>query len=172
MSDGIEVRPEDAMQVAQKALQKVNELEEDLDQLRQQHEHATEDLAALKLRVSEINEDRDYDDLSIDEKVGLVREHAFEKASRGHGRANLDYNDIKWAVFDGEPGNNHCYKLMRRAAGEEEEEQKDMNAGAVGFIVRNPANENQHLAVDAELAKRSAEFYSRNKTDSGEVASE
>lgn len=172
MSDGIEVRPEDAMQVAQKALQKVNELEGDLEDLRDQHDQSTEDLAAVKLRISEINEDREYQDLNFNEKVGLVREHAFRKASRGHGRTTLDYKDILWAVFDGEPGNNHCYKMMRKAAGEDEEDQKDMNSGKVGFVFRDPANENKHLAVDAELAKRSAEFYSRNKTESGEAASE
>jgi DNA-binding protein H-NS len=172
MTDGIEVRPEDAMQVAQKALQKVNDLEEEIEELRDQHEQATEDLTALKLRVSEIDEDRDYEELSFDDKVGLVRQHAFRKASRGHGRANLDYNDIQWAVFDGEPGNNHCYKLMKRAAGKDEEEQQDLNSGKIGFVFRDPANENKHLAVDADLAKRNAEFYSRNKTESGEVASE
>lgn len=167
MSDQPSVRPEDAVQIAQRALAKVNDLERELDDLRDDHDDVVEDLTALKLRIQELDEDRDYESLTLDEKIGKVREHAFQKAVDGHGRTTLDYDDVMWEVFNGEPGTKHCYKLMRLAAGDTEEEQSDIDDGAVGFAHRDPDDGNQHLAVDADRAKRSVAFFPENKT-SGE----
>lgn len=153
MSDVPDVRPEDALQVAQRALAKANELEE----IEQRVADLEEELTAVKLRVSEFDEDRPYDQLTRDDKIGKVREHAFKKAAQGHGKATLDYDDIKWEVFDGEPSPAHCYDLMKWAA------------QARGFDHRDPANGNEHLAVDAEEAKRGAAFYSAKKDATEEV---
>jgi hypothetical protein len=87
----------------------------------------------------------------------MVREHAFQKASRGSGVAALDYDDIMWEVFDGEPSADHCYTLMKLAA--------DVR----GFEVKTPASGNRSLTVDAKEAKRGAVFSSANKTDLEEV---
>ncbi|QLH78696.1 hypothetical protein HZS55_15980 [Halosimplex rubrum] len=168
MSDGVDVTAEDAIQVAQRALAKVGEQETRIDELEADLDDAVEDLTALKLRVSEEDADREYDSLTLDEKIGRVREHGFERASDGHGRTRLTYDDIMWEVFDGEPGANHCYKLMRRAAGETEAEQEDMEDGTPGFAVRDPDGSTRHLAVNADRAKRGAAFFPRNKTTSGE----
>lgn len=145
------VRPEDALQVAQRALAKVNELEAVEDRV----DDLEEELAAVSLRISEFDEDRDYDQLTRDDKVGKVREYGFRRAVDGHGRTQLDYNDIKWSVFHGEPSPSHCYTLMELAA------------SARGFEHCDPSEGNEHLAVDADQAKRGAAFYSAKK-DSAE----
>lgn len=144
-----EVTPRDAVEIAQRALAKANrvdELEEELDVLEDR-------LAAQELRYSEVEEARDYDPNDTDGNVGRVREHAFRKATRGRGGAMLDYDDVMWEVFDGQPSADYCYKLMR-LAGE-----------ARGFEYKKHATP-KHLVVDAAEAKRGAAFSSANKTSS------
>jgi hypothetical protein len=148
MSD---VDPKDALQVAQRALAKANDLEEELEELRSAHQDAVEQLTKHELRLSEQDEDRDYDTLDRDTKIGMVREHAFDRAVDSGGRTTIDYNDVKWSVFDGEPGAAHCYNLMEWAA------------EAEGFRVRDPENGNRHLAVDADRAKSSRSVFSQKK---------
>lgn len=142
---------EDVLQVAQRSLQKANELERQTESLREDFDDAVDDLTAVKLRLSEQDEQRPYDQLGRDTKIGMVREHAFRRANEGRGTATLDYNDVMWSVFDGEPGSDHCYKLMRWA-----EE-------ARGFEVRDPPTESRHLFVDAAEARRGVAFSSENK---------
>ncbi|MFW5935354.1 MAG: hypothetical protein ACOCQL_05845 [Halolamina sp.] len=162
---------DDVLQVAQRALAKVSDLEGDLDELREQREDDVEELTALKLRMKEHDEETPYDQLTLDDKIGMVREHAFRKAADGHGRATLDYDDVMWSVFDGEPGTKHCYKLLRLAAGSDEEERESLHDGVPGFVVRDPDDGNFHLAVDADLAKQGVAFFPENKTPSGGVGS-
>ncbi|MYL15688.1 hypothetical protein [Halorubrum distributum] len=148
-----DVSARDALAIAQRALAKANrvdELEDEIEQLR-------EDVTSLELRLSEHDDDRDYAELTRDDKVGMVREHAFQKASRSSGVAALDYDDIMWGVFDGEPSADHCYTLMKLAA--------DVR----GFEVKTPASGNRSLTVDATEAKRGAVFSPANKTDLEEV---
>ncbi|WP_265109200.1 hypothetical protein [Halosolutus halophilus] len=161
-----DVCPEDALQVAQRALAKVNDLEQELADLRKSHDEALDDIAALELRLSELDDNTDYRDLSQDRKVGMVREHAFKKAVDGHGRASLTYDDVKWGVFEGQPGNSQCYRLLRRAAGYD----NDGNCvqDVPGFDL-DESSRPMKLTVNAEAAKRGAAFSSRNKTGSGEV---
>ena len=157
MSDGDDVSARDALAIAQRALGKANGLEADLDEATDEIERLREDVTSLELRLSEHDDDRDYAELTRDDKVGMVREHAFEKASRGSGVAALDYDDIMWEVFGGEPSADHCYTLMKLAA--------DVR----GFEVKTPASGNRSLTVDATEAKRGAVFSSANKTDLEEV---
>lgn len=167
MSD---ITPEDALQVAQRALAKVNALEGDLASLREDYEETAEELAAVSLRLSEQDDERDYRDYTLDEKIGMVREHAFRKAADGHGRSTVDYDDVMWEVFDGEPGPSHCYKLLRLAAGLTDADQTRPTGGTIdGFRCRDPADGNYHLAVDADRAKQSFGFYPENKDRSEEV---
>lgn len=160
MSD---VTPDDALQVAQRALSKVNELEGELRETEQRLADVEDDLAAALLRLSEQDEERAYRDYTLDEKIGMVREHAFRKASDSHGRAKLTYDDVMWEVFDGEPGAKHCYKLLRLAAGETDHDQQRMSADVVGFRTKDPDSGTFHLAVDAERAKQSVAFCPENK---------
>ncbi|WP_058366643.1 hypothetical protein [Haloparvum sedimenti] len=154
-----DVSARDALAVAQRALARTQEVEEslreDVDEHDAELEALREEVTALQLRVSELDEDRSASDLSPDEKVGKVREHAFRKAANGHGRATLDYDAIKWEVFDGEIGDSTCYRLIRKAAGLDEEK---TGSRVDGFIARDPSDGNYHLAVDAREAKRSTAF--------------
>ena len=163
MPEDDDVSARDALAIAQRALARVNEFEDRIDQLEAQRGELQEDLTAVKLRLSEIDDERPYESLSIDEKVGMVREHAFRKAVDRSGRAKLDYDDVMYEVFDGKPGAKHCYKLIRLAAGLDADEK---TGGTIpGFIARNPSNGNYHLAVDAAEAKRGEVFFPRTKTD-------
>lgn len=156
-----DVSARDALAIAQRALVKASEIEDelrsDLDEATAEIDRLRDDVTALELRLSEHDNDRDYAQLSRDEKVGMVREHAFEKATRGSGVAALDYDDIMWEVFDGEPSADHCYTLMKLAA--------DVR----GFEEKTPPSGNRSLTVDAREAKRGAVFSSANKTTSEEV---
>jgi hypothetical protein len=142
------VTARDAVEIAQRALGKANrvdDLETELDQLR-------DDLAAMQLRFSEHDDDQSYENLSLDAKIGMVREHAFTKATDTNGRATLDYDDVQWEVFDGPPPYPmHCYKLLRLAA------------QARGFTYEEAASP-KRLTVDAQEARRGAVFYPENKT--------
>ena len=156
-------RVEDALQIAQRALAKANDLEGDIEDQRQEIAELREDLTATQLRLSEMDEDRDYASLTLDEKIGMVREHAFEKALAKGGKTTLDYDDIMWHVFEGEPGTKHCYKLMRLAAGTGDDAQGDIREGAIGFVVRDPDNDARHLAVNADLAQQNVALFPENK---------
>jgi hypothetical protein len=146
---GPDVTARDAVEIAQRALVKANrvdDLENELDEIR-------DDLAAMQLRVSEHDNDQSYESLSLDAKVGMVREHAFRKAVDGTGRATLDYDDVQWEVFDGPPPYPmHCYKLLRLAG------------QARGFSYAG-AESPKRLTVDVQEARRGAAFYPENKTD-------
>jgi len=98
----------------------------------------------------------------------MVREHAFRKATDGHGRTTLDYDDVMWEVFDGEPGTKHCYKLLRLAAGGDEDDRDSIHDGVPGFVIRDPDDGNFHLAVDADLAKQGVAFFPENKATTSE----
>lgn len=152
-----EVSARDALQVAQRALAKANGIEDHAADLEERLQDAEDELARMTIRLSEHDDERDYRDLSLDDKVGMVREHAFEKALEGTGTASLDYDDIMWGPFDGEPSADHCYKLMKLAA--------DLR----GFEERNPPNRNRVLFVDAAEAKRGVAFSSANNRSPGEV---
>jgi TolA-binding protein len=185
MSDGQDVTPEDAITVAQRALAKVGEqqdridelqeqlarhsqqraedrrqirdLEDSVDRLEDDLDEALETAVANSLRLSEEDRDRPYEQHSKDAKIGMVREHAFRKAvDRSTQKARLEWSDVKWEVFDGEPSPGHCYDLLREAGGPD------------GFEHKKPDSGNEHLAVDGAVAKRSREFFAANKDASGE----
>lgn len=153
-----DVTAEDALNIAQQALQKANEV----DDLRERVQELEDELTAVKMRQQERDENTEYDQLTLDEKVGMVRQHGYRKATNGHGKATLDYDDIMWGVFEGEPGTKHCYKLIRRAAG-----LTDQKTGSdqLGFTARDPDGGNYHLAIDADRAKETVSLFPENKTE-------
>jgi hypothetical protein len=149
------VSPRDALAVAQEALQKAtaaDHLTDEVDDLRDR-------VVALELRLSQDDDRTPYDQLATRDKVGMVRQHAFEKAVNNGGGAKLDYDDVTWEVFDGEPSAKHCYKLLRLAA-----EGGDGVDPVPGFEwVPRPANGNKHLRVDAGRAKSHGSFLPEKK---------
>lgn len=151
-----DVTARDAIQIAQRALRKANEV----DDLRERVADLEDELAAVKHGIAEHKEKRPYESLSLDEKVARVREHGYRRAADGHGKATLDYNDVMWEVFDGEPGAKHCYKLIRHAAGLEEQK---TGSDCPGFTARDPSDGSYHLAVNAERAKATVSLFPENK---------
>jgi len=139
--DQPDVRPEDALQVAQRALSKVNELERENEELRER-------VVALEAALPDRGE---YDDLDRQTKVGMVREHLVERARDQHGAAAIDYDGVMWEVFDGEPSADHCYTLMKLAA------------QAEGFNTRDPSGGNKELVVDLDSTKPVLGFSHANK---------
>lgn len=148
MSDQPAVRPEDALQVAQRALRKVNDLEGEIDDLRAENERLRERVAELEA-TTEVSDD--YDQLDRDTKVGMVRGHLIDRARAQHGMAAIDYDDVMWEVFDGEPSADHCYTLMRLAA------------QAEGFKIRDPSGENRQLIVNLDATNDLTGFSHANK---------
>ena len=146
-----DVNARDAIQIAQRALAKANELERAYEQLESDYEDLRERVTELELQHSGRGQDRDYPSLTLDEKIGMVREHAFKKATSSNGYAKVDYKGVTWGVFDGDPTAKHCYKLLRLAA-----------EGLDGFEYRDPDGESKHLRVDAKAAKRNAAFFQEN----------
>jgi hypothetical protein len=152
-----DVTAEDALDVGQQALQQLNDLREEVHAQQERIDELETEVATLELRHSGRPDDRDYESLTLDEKVGMVREHAFKRATNSKGRAKLDYNDIRWSVFDSAPSTKHCYKLLR-LAGE-----------ARGFEYQDDASP-KRLVVNADEAKASMAFFPGNKTGEEEVA--
>jgi hypothetical protein len=157
-----DVTPQDALEIAQRAMQKASSAEQENQQLRDEIDDLRDDLVEVRVRLSEMDDDKDYQSLTLEDKVGKVREHGYRKARNRNGRAMLDYSDVMWEVFDGSPGNNHCYKLIKLAAGLEDEK---TGSECPGFTARDPDNGSYHLAINADRVKQNAEFYSRNKAD-------
>lgn len=149
-SDNPDVTPRDALQIAQRALSRVNSVEEDLAELRDEHDTVAADLTAIQLRVSEIESDRPYHALTTNEKIGRVREELFERGRSNGGTATMTYDDVMWSVFDGNPSADHCYKLMRRAA------------DADGFTYHDGSVGQKRVVVDVEQAKAGVAFSSAN----------
>jgi hypothetical protein len=136
MSDDTSQQAQDALAIAQRALAKINDLERENEDLRER-------LVKVEIFVGEMK-DKPYKQLSVDTKIGMVREHVYEKAKkRVSGRAAIDYDDVMWGVFEGEPAPSHCYKLMQRAS--------DIG----GFRCRDPDDGNKQLTVDVAEAKKS-----------------
>lgn len=133
--------PQDALHIAQQALQEVNELKATVEE---QQERIAELEAAQP-------DKSDYDTLDREDKVGFVKQHLVKKAKDQHGKAAIDYNGIKWEVFSGEPSADHCYTLMQIAANED------------GFKKRNPDNGNEQLAVDLDCTNTERRFSHANK---------
>ena len=143
-----EVRPEDALQVAQRALQKVNDLESRLEEQQETINNQHERIMSLEARQEDTS---DYEMLDRDTKVGMVREHIVERAQNQHGKAAIDYNDVQWGVFEGEPSADHCYTLMELAA------------NADGFNFEHPDGHNKRLTVNVDATNPVLGFSHANK---------
>jgi len=152
------VTPEDAVAIAQQALSKINELEGELANAQDRIDHLAGRVVELEVDRERREEEREYEDLSRDEKIGKVRRYGFREARENGGGINLEYNDIKRYVFDGQPSAMHCYDLMRWAANGQ-----GTNSGADGFEYRESSSRTNHLHVDAAEARRWAAAYSKNK---------
>lgn len=153
--------PEDACVTARDALQMAQRAQARLTDLEQQNEEFQDELASLRrevtaanLRLSEIDDSRAYEDLDVDTKVGMVREHAFQKAVDRGGPTTLDYNGVVYEVFDGKASADHAYKLMRLAAD---------HPGFEYFDADRSSPKPKRLKCDPDAAKAAPAFSSANK---------
>jgi len=147
------ITAEDAIQVAQRALRKVNEVESELSRLREENEHLRQRVTELEVAQPDAD---DYTSLDRDAKVGMIRQHALAKADDNSGLAQLDYHAIRWEVFNGEPSCGHSYDLMEQAA----------EAG--GFHMGTTSDDNKALKVvlpEVSQEKRQRLLSRANKED-------
>ena len=146
-----------AREIAQTALQEKSRLEKRVDELEEEIDDLREENERLTYRVAELEAEKpdrsvDYEQLSLEDKVARVREELMIHANASmSGVASLDYRDVMVSLFNDKPSADHCYKLMRLAG------QKD------GFDYENPASGNRRVTVDLEVAKSSPEFSHANK---------
>lgn len=105
-----------AVDTARDAFQQVDELTETVERLRD-YCRANED------RIAELEDtlnsalDKPYAQLSKREKAIKIQEYAIQRAEKKSTRKHaLDYDDVKWSVFDGEASDGHTYNLMQLAA--------------------------------------------------------
>lgn len=162
MDDEPDITPRDALEIAQRALGKANDLESEVVDLQTKQNETRADLTALQLRISELDDDRPYDALTQDEKVGMVREELFQRGRSNGGRASMTYDNVMWSVFDGKPSADHCYKLMRLAAGYDPETGESQ---CTGFSFRDGSVGQKRIEVNNELAKTGVAFSSANNAD-------
>lgn len=146
--------PRDAVELARQAIQRVNDLEETVEEQAETIQRQQEQIERLQAALPERQE---YDQLDKQTKIGMVREHVVKRAQDNAGKAKIDYQGVKWEVFDGEPSPYHCYELMEQAG------------TADGFDYQEPANENKRLTVNMSQKNGNAaktDFLHENKRDS------
>lgn len=120
--EGEDLRPEDvraAIDIAKSAKQESLAVREEFGELEDEVDRLRFRCGKLQAVIDALAEDP-YDHLSKDEKVALVRNDLIERAERSrNATATLDYEDIVWGVFDGEPSTRHAYDLLELAADHE-----------------------------------------------------
>lgn len=113
-------RIEAAFSHARNAIQRVTDVEKRLEELAEENERLRYRIAELESKVDPDPHTKAYDDLERPEKVRLVREELVRRGdARTTGKAEMDYTDVMWSVFDGHPSPGHVYDLMELAANED-----------------------------------------------------
>ena len=158
--DGVEDALEEARaarKIAQTALQEKSALEDHVDDLEDEIERL--EYRVAELEVATPDDTTEYSELSQDEKIGRVRQELMQRANAApSGKAQIEYKDVMWAVFDGEPSAGHVYNLMQSAG------------RADGFDYSDPAEGNKRVTVDVEAVKDEAAFSPVNKDGAREDA--
>lgn len=106
-------------------------LEGKLDRLKDTDESQARDIASIRRRLSQVQDDfealqkhldrieelvdvngREYDQLTTEDKLNAIREALIKGAKqKGHDKSSMDYKEV-WNLFDREPSPGHCYDLM------------------------------------------------------------
>lgn len=157
MSGEPTVTPEDAANVAQRAHQRLGNLESQIEDLTATVDGLEDELAAAQVALEQLLDDREYEDLDFDDKVARVRQWALEHAQAGRSKT-IYYDDVVERIFADAPATKpsaaHAYDLMKAAA------------DRPGFTFHDEpraANKNKRVTVDPETAKASLELLSANK---------
>jgi len=104
-------------------------LKEENEKLREENEQLRRRIADIEAIIEPNPGSKEYRQMSKDERVLKVRRTLARRAKKNGGKASMDYNDIS-AVFDEEPSNGYCFKLMKaakKAQGYEYEKRTDGN---------------------------------------------
>lgn len=140
------------VQQNQRALSQINDLEDRVDELEQERER-------LIFRIGKLEEtlpgdDAEYDELDREERVAMVKSYIMERAYASNGRFAIDYDDVRWSVFDGEPSADYCYTLMELAARDD------------GFSYKTDARPKQ-LRVNLDATNAETDFSHANNSEEG-----
>lgn len=144
-----DITPQDALAIAQDALERLNELETRVTTLETENHHLRTETGALKAALEDA-QDRPYDALTIDEKVRHVRHELYQRGQSNGRHAEMTYDDVMWSVFDGRPSADHCYKLMELAG------------DTTGFTYHDGTVGQKRVEVDITQANTPAGFSSAN----------
>jgi len=132
MSSQPQLTAQDAVQVAQQAMQRCNDLETTVAELEDYIEQLEDRIVELEAQTPDTS---DYAELDRDTKVGVVRKHLVERAQQTNGKAAIEYDDVQWGVFDGEPSADHCYTLMEIAGQTEGFNYDESSTGKIRLTV-------------------------------------
>lgn len=149
MSDDDKIN-EGALSVAQEALQQVADLRSELNARDEKIERLEYRIAELEGRVDPDPHEKPYSELERPEKVRMVRQELVARAEASNGKAQMDYSDVQWSVFDGHASARHCYDLMDLAVEED------------GFDLHEPSGESRVVRVDAAAVNDSSLFVGGN----------
>jgi len=153
---------------------RLSRLESDFSGLVSQHQQALQQNADLRDRVDDLEDEIErlefrvgqletilpdeqdpYAELTREQKVQRIQRYLLERAEATNGVAAVDYDDVQWSVFNGEPSADHCYTLMQLAAEQ-----------TPGFTYRD--NERpKRLTVDLDATNAEADFSHANNFATG-----
>lgn len=139
----------DPIERVDRAIDRVENLETENEQLKER-------VAELEGNVNPDPTNKEYDDLTRDEKVRKVRETLLSEAQqRRNGKAKMDYKGVL-LLFDNRPSAGHVYQLMEIAAEEEGFDYVDADGKAI--------------RVNSNAVKDDGLFHAVNKTRKAETA--
>ena len=93
---------------------------DDIDDLTEQVEALESEVAALRSRVSVDPSAKAYEEMDRAERVEKIRIVLARRAKQNGGRAYYRYRDVL-SLFDEKPSDGYAFKLMREAAGYDDE---------------------------------------------------
>lgn len=145
--------------VAQTALQRVAELEEEI------HER-DEKIKRLEFRIGELEvnadpdpESKPYKELEPEEKTAVLQKALIRRAEATNGKASYYYGDVM-SLFNDYPSPSTAYRIMRRAG----------NTAGFEFVEDPSGDDDKHLRVNlAEVTDESLVSPGNNAGEEVEV---
>jgi len=134
---------------------KLNNAVDRVEKLERENDH-------LKDRVADLESRTDlsmipYREMTKREKIGRVRQYAYERAGDTNGKHAMDYNGVI-DLFDGEPSRGHAVQLLKWAARDD----------GYDYEERSPGN--NRLTCDASVVKNHGGFSLANTNEETQPA--
>jgi regulator of replication initiation timing len=118
----------------------------EIDDLQAENEELRDRLTTLEAITAPERESHEYDQLTRSQKVTQLRRKLVTIAANRNGKAAMDYNDVQ-THFDGRPSPDHCYTLMKLAAGYDEDTDR---SSFDGFRYDKHGGANERLLVNLD----------------------